>query len=102
MSYFQKHVFFCINQRDEGAACCGACGASDIQSYAKDKIKALKKSDAGRIRINRAGCLDRCDEGPVMVVYPEGVWYRYVDQSDVDEIIEEHLLNDRPVERLRI
>lgn len=102
MSYFQKHVFFCINQRDEGAACCGACGASDIQSYAKDRIKALKKSGGGRIRINRAGCLDRCDEGPVMVVYPEGVWYRYVDQSDVDEIIEEHLLNDRPVERLRI
>ena len=102
MSYFQKHVFFCINQRDEGAACCGACGASDIQSYAKDRIKALKKSGTGRIRINRAGCLDRCDEGPVMVVYPEGIWYRYVDQSDVDEIIEEHLLNDRPVERLRI
>lgn len=102
MSYFQKHVFFCINQRDEEAVCCGACGASDIQAYAKDRIKALKKSGAGRIRINRSGCLDRCDEGPVMVVYPEGIWYRYVDQSDVDEIIEEHLLNDRPVERLRI
>jgi (2Fe-2S) ferredoxin len=102
MSYFQKHVFFCINQRDEDAVCCGACGASDIQSYAKDRIKALKKSGPGGIRINRSGCLDRCDEGPVMVVYPEGIWYRYVDQSDVDEIIEEHLLNDRPVERLRI
>lgn len=61
-----------------------------------------KKNGPGKIRINRAGCLDRCDEGPVMVVYPEGVWYRYVDRQDIDEIIEEHLLHDRPVERLKI
>jgi (2Fe-2S) ferredoxin len=102
MSYFEKHVFFCINQRDEGAECCANCGANDAQAYAKERIKALKKSGAGKIRINRAGCLDRCDEGPVIVVYPEGVWYRYVDQTDIEEIIQEHLLNNRPVERLRI
>jgi (2Fe-2S) ferredoxin len=73
-----------------------------MQAYAKEKIKSLKRNGQGRVRINRAGCLDRCDEGPVMVVYPEAVWYRYVDQSDIDEIIDEHLIHGRPVERLRI
>jgi (2Fe-2S) ferredoxin len=62
----------------------------------------LKKNGPGKIRINRAGCLDRCDEGPVMVIYPEGIWYRYVDQQDIDEIIDSHLLHDRHVERLKI
>lgn len=102
MSYFEKHVFFCINQRELDAQCCANCGATEVQAYAKEKIKALKKDGAGKIRINRAGCLDRCDEGPVLVVYPDAVWYRYVDTSDIDEIIEEHLLNNRPVERLKI
>ncbi len=52
--------------------------------------------------MNKAGCLDRCDEGPVMVVYPEGVWYTYVDISDVDEIIDSHLVGGEIVERLRL
>lgn len=102
MSYYQQHVFFCINQRDDGTACCADCGANDIQAYAKERIKALKKNGQGMIRINRAGCLDRCDEGPVMVVYPEGIWYRYVDRQDIDDIINDHLLHGRPVERLKI
>lgn len=102
MSYFDKHVFFCCNQREVGEACCNNHGASDMRAYAKDRIKALKLTGRGKVRINQAGCLDRCDEGPVMVVYPEEVWYTYVDRADVDEIIEEHLKNGRVVERLRI
>ena len=102
MSYYQKHVFFCINQRDDGTACCADCDAAAMQSYAKERIKSLKKNGQGKIRINRAGCLDRCDEGPVLVIYPEAVWYRYVDRQDIDDIIEEHLLHDRHVERLKI
>jgi (2Fe-2S) ferredoxin len=102
MGYFEKHVFFCINQRDPGQQACGACGAADLQAYAKDRIKALKKNGVGKIRINRAGCLDRCDLGPVMVVYPEEVWYQYVDKEDIDEIIQEHLIGNRPVKRLKI
>ena len=102
MSHYKKHVFFCINQRDNNAECCAQCGASEPQAYAKQKIKNLKKNGPGKIRINRAGCLDRCDEGPVMVIYPEGIWYRYVDQQDIDEIIDSHLLHDRHVERLKI
>jgi len=102
MSYFEKHVFFCVNEREDGAECCAGCGANEVQAHAKQRIKALRKNGEGKIRINRAGCMDRCDEGPVMVIYPDAIWYRYVDQSDIDEIIDEHLLNDRVVERLKI
>ena len=104
MSYYAKHVFFCCNQRDANAdrPSCNAKGASKIRDYAKARIKQLGLAGEGRIRINQAGCLDRCEEGPCVVVYPEGVWYTYVDQSDIDEIIDEHIVNGRIVERLRI
>ena len=62
----------------------------------------LGLSGEGKIRINQAGCLDRCEEGPCVVVYPEGVWYTYLDRADIDEIIEEHLQHGRVVERLRM
>lgn len=102
MSYYRHHVFFCVNQREDGAACCQDHGAQALRDYAKARIKKLDLNGAGHIRINTAGCMDRCDEGPVLAVYPAGVWYTYVDQSDIDEIIDEHLLNDRIVTRLQI
>ena len=102
MSYYKHHVFFCVNQRTGGEVCCQARGAGDLRAYAKDRIKSLGMSGQGRVRINNAGCLDRCEEGPVIVVYPEEVWYTYVDREDIDEIISEHLVNGRIVERLRI
>lgn len=102
MSYYHYHVFFCINQREGNAACCNNVGAQEIRDYAKNRIKDLKLSGKSKVRINNAGCLDRCDEGPVIVIYPEEVWYTYVDKDDVDEIIDEHLVNGRIVERLRI
>ena len=102
MSYYRHHVFFCCNQREPGETCCAARGANEMQQYAKQRIKALKLSGPGKVRINRAGCLDRCEEGPVIVVYPEEVWYTYVDQADIDEIIDSHILNGKPVERLKI
>ena len=102
MSYFKHHVFFCCNQRAEGESCCNNLGATDAQTYAKERIGQLKLKGEGKIRINKAGCMDRCDEGPVIVVYPEEVWYTYVDNEDVEEIIQEHLINGRIVERLKI
>ncbi len=102
MSYYQHHVFFCCNQRKDGEQCCAQQGAEDIRGYAKQRIKQLGLNGEGRIRINISGCLDRCSEGPVLVVYPEEVWYTYVDKSDIDEIISEHLQNGRVVERLKI
>jgi (2Fe-2S) ferredoxin len=73
-----------------------------VREYAKSRIKTLGLAGAGRVRINMAGCLDRCELGPVLVVYPEETWYTYVDREDIDEIISEHLQQGRVVERLKI
>ena len=102
MSYFKHHVFFCCNQRDEGESCCNNLGATAAQTYAKDRIAQLGLKGKGNIRINKAGCLDRCDDGPVLVVYPDETWYTYVDSEDIEEIIQEHLIHGRVVERLKI
>lgn len=99
--HYRYHLFFCINQREPGAACCANHGAVRLREYAKQKVKSLGLAK-NRVRVNTAGCLDRCEEGPVLVVYPEGTWYTYVDEEDIDEIIEEHLIHGRPVERLKI
>ena len=102
MSPFKRHVFFCCNQRDAPEKCCASAGAADLQKYAKDRVKALGLAGAGKVRVNKAGCLDRCEEGPVIVVYPEAVWYTYVDRADIDEIVDRHIVNGEVVERLRI
>ena len=102
MSYFQKHVFICTNQREAGEMCCNNLGGSDAFAYAKDRIGALKKNGPGAVRINKAGCLGRCDAGPVLVVYPEETWYGYVDNEDIEEIVQEHLVHGRVVERLKV
>ncbi|GAA5175723.1 NAD(P)H-dependent oxidoreductase subunit E [Niveibacterium umoris] len=102
MSYFKHHVFFCCNQRPEGESCCANHGAVALQTYAKDRIKALKLNGPGEVRMNKAGCLDRCDEGPVLVVYPDETWYTYVDKSDIDEIIDSHIVGGKVVERLKL
>lgn len=102
MSYYDYHVFFCTNQRENGTACCGDHEAQALRDYAKDQVKKLKLTRARKCRINSAGCLDRCNEGPIIVVYPEGVWYTYANKADIDEIILQHLQNGRVVERLKI
>ena len=68
----------------------------------KAQVKKLNLNGKGKVRINRAGCLDRCGEGPVLVVYPEAIWYTFVDQTDIDEIITEHLQGGKIVSRLQI
>lgn len=100
--YYDKHVFFCTNQRDGGAPCCNAHGAREARDYMKDKTKLDFDGRGERIRVNSAGCLGRCEVGPVIVVYPEGVWYTYEDRRDLDEIIEQHLKHGRIVERLKV
>jgi len=101
-SYYQYHVFFCTNQRKAGEQCCQNHDALNIRNYLKQRLKELNLIGKGKVRPNTAGCLDRCDLGPVMVIYPQAVWYTFVDQEDIDEIISEHLQNGRIVERLRI
>ena len=103
MSYYEHHLFFCNNQRPPGArTCCNDKGASELRDYAKGRVKALGLAGEGKVRINQAGCLDRCKEGPCIVVYPEAVWYTYVDRADIDEIIERHVVGGEIVERLRL
>jgi (2Fe-2S) ferredoxin len=102
MSYYKHHVFFCLNVREDGRPCCASHDAERIQAHAKERVKKLGLSGKGMVRVNKSGCLDRCDEGPCIVVYPEGVWYTYVDEHDVDEIIDSHLVRGEVVERLKI
>lgn len=102
MSYYRRHIFFCLNEREGGEACCAQHAAQGAFDHCKSRVKAEGLAGPGQVRVNRAGCLDRCAGGPVAVVYPEGVWYTYVDPSDIDEIVESHLKNGRVVERLML
>ncbi len=101
-TFYQHHVFFCTNERVDGRPCCSERGAKEAQAHAKQRMKALNMNGQGKVRINKAGCLDRCDEGPVLVIYPEAVWYTYVDKEDIDEIVDSHLVGGKVVERLKI
>lgn len=102
MSHYKYHVFFCTNLRESGKQSCEQCNASEIRAYAKARIKQLGLSGEGKVRINTAGCLDRCELGPVIVVYPGETWYSYLDREDVDEIIDRHLIGGEIVKRLLI
>jgi len=102
VSYYKRHIFFCTNRREDGRQCCQDAGASEARAYAKQRIKDLGLAGEGGVRVNTAGCLDRCAEGPVAVVYPEGVWYTYVDKEDIDDIVDQHLARGEEVKRLKI
>jgi (2Fe-2S) ferredoxin len=98
--YYRRHIFFCLNERAPGEACCARHGAQAAFEHCKARVRELGLAGPGQVRVNKAGCLDRCAGGPVAVVYPEGVWYTYVDQSDIDEIVTSHLRDGVIVERL--
>lgn len=105
--FYETHVFCCINERPCGhpRGCCKEGGAEKLQNYMKAKLKALQGEGRAidkTIRINKSGCLDRCELGPVMVIYPEGVWYQYTSTEDVDEILETHVLGGGRVKRLML
>lgn len=102
MPKFEKHLFVCTNQRspDHPRGCCDPTSSGDLQRAFKAKLAKLGLK--GRVRANNSGCLDQCEHGPNVVVYPDAVWYGGVTEADVDEIIESHILGGLPVERLRI
>ncbi|WP_048438442.1 ferredoxin [Caenimonas sp. SL110] len=99
-SYYKRHIFFCLNLRDNGEQSCAQHNAQGAFDRCKQLVKAHGLSGPGKVRVNKAGCLDRCAGGPVAVVYPEAVWYSYVDEHDIEEIVESHLKNGVVVERL--
>ena len=98
--YYGRHIFFCLNERKNGEDSCAMHNAQEGFDRCKAKVKEAGLSGPGKVRVNKSGCLDRCAGGPVAVVYPEGVWYTYVDHEDIDEIVESHLKNGEVVERL--
>ncbi|MDN3918665.1 (2Fe-2S) ferredoxin domain-containing protein [Roseateles violae] len=100
MSYYERHIFFCLNQRENGENACAQHDAQAGFDHCKSRVKALGLAGKGGVRVNKAGCLDRCAGGPVAVVYPDATWYSYVDASDIDEIVEKHLKHGEVVERL--
>lgn len=102
MAPFERHVFVCTNERPEGhpRGCCGAAAGEALQQAFK---QALAMHGLGRtVRANKAGCLDQCEHGPTVVIYPDGVWYGGVTEADVAEIVDTHLAGGVPVERLRL
>lgn len=101
MSYYTHHIFCCENRREPGhpRGCCAEKGSPALREYFKKRVKEL---GIKKTRVNAAGCLDRCELGPVMVIYPEGVWYRPTSEAEIDRIISAHLQGGVPVEGLRL
>ena len=99
--YYRRHVFCCVNEREAGhpRGCCMDKGAVELRTYMKARAKALGIEG---VRINNAGCLDRCELGPTMVIYPEGVWYACKTKADIDEVLESHLVKGARVPRLML
>jgi (2Fe-2S) ferredoxin len=99
--YYAAHVFVCCNRRPEGhhRGSCAAKGSERLRDYMKARAKELGLKG---VRVNMAGCLDRCEFGPTMVIYPEGVWYQCPTKEDIDEVLQKHLIEGGRVERLML
>jgi len=101
MPKFQKHIFVCANQREAGhpRGSCDPTGEAELQKVFKKKL-AERGIRGDIVRANKSGCLEQCEHGPTVVVYPDAVWYGGVREADVDEIVESHILGGQPVARL--
>jgi (2Fe-2S) ferredoxin len=101
LSFYSPHIFACNNKRpdDHPRGSCGAKGSEGLRQYLRDKLKAAGLNEA---RANAAGCMDQCENGPALVVYPEGIWYRAATTQDIDRIVDEHLVGGNIVSDLRL
>ena len=102
MTHYKKHIFVCTNQKPQGKTCCANTGGEPFFNYLKTKLNELNLHGPNKIRVSKSGCLGRCDLGPCIVIYPEGIWYTYTSQADMDEIINKQLILGETVERLLI
>jgi len=102
MAGYDHHLFVCINERDSSASrpSCAKENSNKLRDALKDAVK--KAGLKHRVRVNSAGCLDQCEHAAVVAVYPDAVWYGFVRPKDAEEIVQEHLLNGRPVKRLQL
>lgn len=101
MSYYKKHMFFCTNNRTDNKKCCNSARAEEFCHYAKTQAKTLELA-RDNVRVNLSGCLGRCTEGPVLVIYPDSVWYTYSSKEDIDEILFSHIQNNTLVKHLQL
>jgi hypothetical protein len=102
MAWYQRHLFFCTNRREDGRPCCSEAGAEPARAWAKKRVKALGLAGPGKVRVNNAGLPGPLRGRPGGGGLPRGHWYTYVDQEDLEEIIQEHLVHGRIVERLQL
>lgn len=102
MPPFERHVFVCLNARPADAPRPSCTGDGTSALHVRLQQLAREAGLGARVRINKSGCLDQCEHGPTVVVYPDAVWYGGVQPEDAEEIVREHLVGGRPVERLRI
>lgn len=100
MGYYKKHIFFCLNQRTGEKKCCYSNETEHLFLYAKQYLKQIDTEKRLKTRINKAGCLGRCQEGPLLVIYPDGIWYQFKNENDIQEIIEETIVKGKVVTRL--
>ncbi|WP_419421188.1 (2Fe-2S) ferredoxin domain-containing protein [Legionella sp. D16C41] len=102
LSHYLKHIFVCTNQKAAGKNCCANTGGEEFFEYLRGRLLELELFGPGKIRVSKSGCLGRCSLGPCIVVYPEGVWYRYSSTEDIDSIINTHLIDNKIVSQLLI
>ena len=99
--FYKKHIFFCTNKKSNETGC-GYLGGDQAFDYAKNYLRSLDLWGDGKFRASKSGCLGRCSFGPICVIYPEGIWYTYVDETDIKEIIDSSLLKGHVINRLLI
>lgn len=102
MTYYSKHVLLCTNQKAAGKQCCANSGGEEFFTYMKSRLSELGIHGPGKVRVSKSGCLGRCDLGPCVVIYPEGVWYTYSSFADIDTIIDSHLISGVIAQELAI
>ena len=100
VGYYKQHVFVCNNQKKEGKVCCANQGGLIYFDYLKEKLRAHDMVGHGKVRVSLSGCLGRCNLGPCIVIYPEGIWYTYKSFADLDQIIEGYFLNNTLIPHL--
>ena len=98
--FYDKHIFVCVHARANNARCCAQSGALTLVEFLKKNLAPHRTNQPASIRVNRAGCLGRCELGPLLVIYPEGIWYRYRTEEDLKKIIQEHIINKKIVRDL--
>lgn len=101
-NFYQKHVFFCTNRKTNGKKCCAEGDSERLAEFAKQQLRQRELFGEGKIRVSKSACLGRCQQGPCMVIYPEGTWYTYQNEADILSIIEQHCVNNQLVTRLLI